>query len=91
MSPVRYELGCYIQEDDILRSHRRENLKCYMYTRTLLLELKIPPLLVSQIACHYTQATLHRSDSLSLTEGQPMAEVTETSGDRDEGSEIILK
>jgi hypothetical protein len=27
MSPVRYELGFYISEDDILHSHRRENLK----------------------------------------------------------------
>jgi hypothetical protein len=29
MSPVRYELGCYIPEDYILHSHRRENLKSY--------------------------------------------------------------
>jgi hypothetical protein len=29
MYPVRYELGSYIQEDDILHSHRRENLKSY--------------------------------------------------------------
>jgi hypothetical protein len=27
VSPVRYELGFYISEDDILHSHRRENLK----------------------------------------------------------------
>jgi hypothetical protein len=27
MSPVKYELGFYIPEDDILPSHRRENLK----------------------------------------------------------------
>jgi hypothetical protein len=27
MSPVKYELGFYISEDDILHSHRRENLK----------------------------------------------------------------
>jgi hypothetical protein len=26
VSPVRYELGFYIPEDDILRSHRREKL-----------------------------------------------------------------
>jgi hypothetical protein len=25
--PMRYELGFYIPEDDILHSHRRENLK----------------------------------------------------------------
>jgi hypothetical protein len=29
MSPVRYELGFYIPKDDILHSHRRENLKSY--------------------------------------------------------------
>jgi hypothetical protein len=27
VSPARYELGLYIPEDDILSSHRRENLK----------------------------------------------------------------
>jgi hypothetical protein len=27
MCPVRYELGFYIPEDDILHSHRHENLK----------------------------------------------------------------
>jgi hypothetical protein len=30
VSPVRYELGFYIQEDDILHSNRRENLKSYI-------------------------------------------------------------
>jgi hypothetical protein len=30
VSPVRYELGFYIAEDDILHSHRRENLKSYI-------------------------------------------------------------
>jgi hypothetical protein len=30
MSPVRYELGFYITEDDILHSHSRENLKSYI-------------------------------------------------------------
>jgi hypothetical protein len=29
VSPVRYELGFYIPEDDNLDSHRRENLKSY--------------------------------------------------------------
>jgi hypothetical protein len=29
VSPVKYELGCYIPEVDILHSHRRENLKSY--------------------------------------------------------------
>jgi hypothetical protein len=31
VSPVRYELGFYILEDDILHSHRRENLKSYLF------------------------------------------------------------
>jgi hypothetical protein len=30
MSSVRYELGFHIPEDDILHSHRRENLKSYV-------------------------------------------------------------
>jgi hypothetical protein len=30
VSPVRYELGFYIPEDDILHSHRRENLSSYI-------------------------------------------------------------
>jgi hypothetical protein len=30
MSPVRYELGSYIQKDAILHSHRREDLKSYI-------------------------------------------------------------
>jgi hypothetical protein len=29
VSPVKYELGIYIPEDDILHSHRCENLKSY--------------------------------------------------------------
>jgi hypothetical protein len=34
VSPVKYNLGLYISEDDILHSHRRENLKYYMNRRT---------------------------------------------------------
>jgi hypothetical protein len=30
VSPVKNELGYYIPEDDILHSHRRENLKSYI-------------------------------------------------------------
>jgi hypothetical protein len=30
VSPVKYELGFYIPEDDILHSHCRENLKSYV-------------------------------------------------------------
>jgi hypothetical protein len=32
VSPVKYELCFYIPEDDILHSHRRENLKSYIVT-----------------------------------------------------------
>jgi hypothetical protein len=30
VSPVKYEMGFYIAEDDILHSHSRENLKSYI-------------------------------------------------------------
>jgi hypothetical protein len=30
VSPLRYELGLYMPEDDILHSDRRENLKSYI-------------------------------------------------------------
>jgi hypothetical protein len=30
VSPVKYELGFYFPEDDILHSHCRENLKSYI-------------------------------------------------------------
>jgi hypothetical protein len=30
VSPVKYELGFYIPEDDILHGHCRENLKSYI-------------------------------------------------------------
>jgi hypothetical protein len=30
VSRMRYELDLYISEDDILHSHRRENLKSYI-------------------------------------------------------------
>jgi hypothetical protein len=32
VSPVKYELGFYIPEDDILHSHCRDNLKSYIVT-----------------------------------------------------------
>jgi hypothetical protein len=34
VSPVKYELGFYIPEDDILHSHRREKLKSYTVRHT---------------------------------------------------------
>jgi hypothetical protein len=38
VSPVKYGLGSYIPEDDILHSDRRENLKSYRLSLVL-----IPP------------------------------------------------
>jgi hypothetical protein len=35
VSPVKYELGFYIPEDAILHSHRRENLKSYIFQESL--------------------------------------------------------
>jgi hypothetical protein len=38
--PVKYELGCYIPEDGILHSHRRENLKYYTVLTSLVWYLR---------------------------------------------------
>jgi hypothetical protein len=38
--PVRYELGLHIPEDDILHSHRRENLKFYIASTGWALSLR---------------------------------------------------
>jgi hypothetical protein len=35
VSPVRYELGFYIPQDDILHSHRRENLESYLISTSI--------------------------------------------------------
>jgi hypothetical protein len=37
MFPVKYELGFYIPGEDILHSHRRENLKSYIALTGLIL------------------------------------------------------
>jgi hypothetical protein len=45
VSPVKYEMGFYISEDDILHSHCRENLKSYKRTSSkvaLLLSVGMP-------------------------------------------------
>jgi hypothetical protein len=39
VSPVKYELGFYMPEDDILHSHRREILRCYDQTCCLVRSL----------------------------------------------------
>jgi hypothetical protein len=41
MSPVRYELGFYILEDDILHTLRRENLKSYILSRNSCLKITV--------------------------------------------------
>jgi hypothetical protein len=41
VSPVKYELGSYIPVDDILHSHRRENLKSYRYESCSLKNLQL--------------------------------------------------
>jgi hypothetical protein len=38
MSPVKYELAFHISEDNILHSHRRENLRSYMFITVRLSE-----------------------------------------------------
>jgi hypothetical protein len=35
VSPVKYEVGFYIPEDDILHSHRRENVNSYKVSTEL--------------------------------------------------------
>jgi hypothetical protein len=39
VSPVKYELGFYIPEDDILHSHSHENPKSYICLQILCIEL----------------------------------------------------
>jgi hypothetical protein len=48
VSPVKYELGFYIPEDDIRHSHCRENLKSYTTNpvfRFCFLEKKVYPVM----------------------------------------------
>jgi hypothetical protein len=55
MSPVKYELGFYITEDDILHSHRRENLKSYMVSVGLMDRAKA---VISKVRQYYIQCRL---------------------------------
>jgi hypothetical protein len=43
VSPVKYELGFYIPEDDILHSHCREYLKSYILLSFLIFKLVNAP------------------------------------------------
>jgi hypothetical protein len=63
VSPVKYELGFYIPEDDILHSRCRENLK----SDVLLCCLRIEPLLVVRLI-RTTHAPLGNSEYLALTQ-----------------------
>jgi hypothetical protein len=50
VSPVKYEQGLYIPEDDILHRHRREKLKTYKTTGEPVLGLTVQ----TNILEHYT-------------------------------------
>jgi hypothetical protein len=41
VSPVKYKLGFYIPQDDILHSHSRDNLKFYIKNISFNLEVSI--------------------------------------------------
>jgi hypothetical protein len=44
VSPVKYELGLYIPEDDIIHSHCRENLKSYTFPSVVISFPNIHPM-----------------------------------------------
>jgi hypothetical protein len=58
MSPVKYELGFYIPEEDILHSHRRENLKYY-----------IPPINLYSSVSMSICVTSYLNDKRMVTQG----------------------
>jgi hypothetical protein len=49
VSPVKYKLGFYFPENDILHSHCSENLKSYKYKVIAILEALVLVLLVEWI------------------------------------------
>jgi hypothetical protein len=51
MSPVKYELGLYIPEEDILHSHRRENLRSYIINRIISLLRVLYPTHTNLCSC----------------------------------------
>jgi hypothetical protein len=73
MSPVRYELTFNIPKDDILHSHRRENLKCY--TGLLLWKLIVaqPSVETSDVTSYEFGIILLLSLSLGGGNTQPKA------------------
>jgi hypothetical protein len=86
VSPVKCVLGFYIPEDDILRSHRHENLKFYTFHGRLQKHpfIEIPGSVthaIESVACvsptGLTMATTNREiteeDRLGLTMGKQNA------------------
>jgi hypothetical protein len=69
---VRYELGFYIPEDDILHSHRRGNLKSY---KTSLFETLAKTLLSeSEVQCLYKSSPFTSiSNAHTLSSHQPLS------------------
>jgi hypothetical protein len=67
---VKYELGSYIPEDDILHSHRRENLKPYrrFYSHVVrcLLGVKTDAVHSSEMQVKYTTGPLPAAVDLSI-------------------------
>jgi hypothetical protein len=66
VSPVRYGLGLYIPEDDILHSHRRGNLKSYNYSHTSLNKTQFTD------RANFPSSVAARSESTSLKWRTPL-------------------
>jgi hypothetical protein len=60
VSPVKYELGLYIPEDDILHSHRRENIKSYIKATgfVYLFKLFLFKIFYLRICCKFTSGSI---------------------------------
>jgi hypothetical protein len=68
VSPVKYKLGFYIPEDDILHSHRPENLKSYIHRS---MDHEVVPGMIRVTEGHRTHTNTtnipKRSTTLELT------------------------
>jgi hypothetical protein len=67
VSPVKYELGFYIPEDDIIHSHRRENLNSYMENTcfTLYIDFKTKTSLIRRRYVPMKRRFLHEPHGVS--------------------------